>query len=834
MRGKANHLKWLLCVLFLIGAIHSTAAGRIIYVDDDAVGANDGSSWIDAFSDPQDAIAMALARDEIRVAQGVYTPDKGSGIALGDRTATFQLINGVALMGGYAGFGEPDPNAHDIKAYETILSGDCNGDDPDFQNAQELANALSRADNSLHVVTIEQVDSCILDGFIIRSGHAFDGGGGLQIHDGSPTVRNCSFVHNWGLDDGAVFIPRGNPEIRSYPKIFNCKFLMNASERNGGALSIEMGDLLLSNCEFVANLSVDGGAIHSGFADISLSDCIFEENRAEGDGGGLCHVNGNIQLNGCIFAGNMALPPYSTMYSNNRGGAILISIMSGNHAVAVDCLFRNNNAAYGGAIQGNLTALRGCCFTGNVAYYRGGAIDGRETLTCENCIFEGNKAMEHVAVAQCLGTLLCTNCTVVNNRSPDGHTFQASGGHGAPQDNVFTNCILRGADPIFRPGRSWLIKSLVTYCNIQGGWPGEGNIDLDPFFAQTGYWDPNGTVDDPNDDFWVEGDYHLKSQAGRWDPNSQSWVTDDVSSPCIDAGDPNSPVAFEPFPNGGRINMGAYGGTAEASISPLGLHAKYGGGIGEPNNPYLIYTPEQMNTIGTEPNDWDKHFKLMVDIDLSGYTGTDFNLIGIGNRNAFTGVFDGNGHTISNFSYISSNGDYKGLFRYVSGQNAQIKDLGLIAPEINAGMGSCVGSLAGYVSSGTITNCYAEGGSVAGKKWIGGLVGYNGANLNDCYSTCNVAGNEQVGGLVGYNGSAEITNCSAGGEIFGRQYVGGLTGSSSGAITNSSAVGTVGGGGNDAGGLSDVVQAGYPVARLVVTSMEIYVWEAWWEAVMTL
>ena len=73
-----------------------------------------------------------------------------------------------------------------------------------------------------------------------------------------------------------------------------------------------------------------------------------------------------------------------------------------------------------------------------------------------------------------------------------------------------------------------------------------------------------------NDDFWVEGDYHLKSQAGRWDPNSQSWVIDDVTSPCIDAGDPNSPVALEPFPNGGIINMGAYGGTAEASKSYFG------------------------------------------------------------------------------------------------------------------------------------------------------------------------------------------------------------------------------------------------------------------------
>ena len=67
------------------------------------------------------------------------------------------------------------------------------------------------------------------------------------------------------------------------------------------------------------------------------------------------------------------------------------------------------------------------------------------------------------------------------------------------------------------------------------------------------------------------GDYHLKSQAGRWDPNSQAWVRDDVTSPCIDAGDMSSPIGYEPFPNGGMINMGAYGGTAQASKSYFGL-----------------------------------------------------------------------------------------------------------------------------------------------------------------------------------------------------------------------------------------------------------------------
>jgi hypothetical protein len=71
---------------------------------------------------------------------------------------------------------------------------------------------------------------------------------------------------------------------------------------------------------------------------------------------------------------------------------------------------------------------------------------------------------------------------------------------------------------------------------------------------------------------WIDGDYNLKSQASRWDSVSQSWIQDDVTSPCIDAGDPNSPIGHEPFPNGGIINIGAYVGTLEASksISAIG------------------------------------------------------------------------------------------------------------------------------------------------------------------------------------------------------------------------------------------------------------------------
>ena len=120
--------------------------------------------------------------------------------------------------------------------------------------------------------------------------------------------------------------------------------------------------------------------------------------------------------------------------------------------------------------------------------------------------------------------------------------------HSSP---TLANCILWGDSP----EEIYVYDStpVITYSDVQGGWSGPGNINTDPCFA------------DP-----CNGDYHLKSQAGRWEPSSQTWVQDAVTSPCIDAGNTNSPIGLEPFPNGGRINMGAYGGTAEASKSYFG------------------------------------------------------------------------------------------------------------------------------------------------------------------------------------------------------------------------------------------------------------------------
>ena len=215
----------------------------------------------------------------------------------------------------------------------------------------------------------------------------------------------------------------------------------------------------------------------------------------------------------------------------------------------------------------------------------------------------------------------------------------------------------------------------------------------------------------------------------------------------------------------------------------------YGGGIGTADDPYLIYTAEQLNTIGLSFCDWDKHFKLMADIDLSAFDGKygrpSFNRIGLDRWNAFAGVFDGNEHTISHLT-LAGEGSL-GMFGYTV-SDSEIRDLRVVDVNIS-GSGNCVGALAGG-NGGDVTRCYSSG-TVSGDQRVGGLLGassgsvgtyLNGA-VTQCYSTCVVAGNDRIGGLVGSN-SGIITQCYSTGIVNGRDSVGGLLGDNSGDVTN--------------------------------------------------
>ena len=208
----------------------------------------------------------------------------------------------------------------------------------------------------------------------------------------------------------------------------------------------------------------------------------------------------------------------------------------------------------------------------------------------------------------------------------------------------------------------------------------------------------------------------------------------------------------------------------------LPAYARYSGGTGDPNDPYRIATPEDLNDIGRYEEDWDKHFILVNDVNLAEYTGAQFKIIGPNYNTSFNGVFDGNGKRIWNFTWNSIDTYCVGLFRYV-GSDGQIKNLAMENVDVNAVGSRYAGGLVGD-NRGHITDCYSTG-SVGGSYFVGGLVGGNGGMMTNCYSISSVSGDRYVGGLAGYNGgdAGNINHCYSTGKVSGTQYyVGGLVG----------------------------------------------------------
>jgi hypothetical protein len=194
--------------------------------------------------------------------------------------------------------------------------------------------------------------------------------------------------------------------------------------------------------------------------------------------------------------------------------------------------------------------------------------------------------------------------TLENGTFSDNSAGYVSGG-----GNIYLNSgspILRNCLITFARANKGVVSSgatpTVTYCDIFGNtggdWEGpgdpgttNGNMKTDPLYANP-----------------AAGDYHLKSKFGRWNPALSGWVNDTVNSPCIDRGDPASTYSHEPMPNGGRINIGAYGNTAEASKSPP-ISLAWAGTTG--------YT-----TDGVEPNGGPAGTSFTFKVKYSHFNGT--------------------------------------------------------------------------------------------------------------------------------------------------------------------------------------------------------------------
>jgi len=213
--------------------------------------------------------------------------------------------------------------------------------------------------------------------------------------------------------------------------------------------------------------------------------------------------------------------------------------------------------------------LNGLVITGGKDRLAGAVLCSTSSPTLANCLIVGNLPGDSTSA-----TVHCTNshaafinCTIADNQAGTfGAALYLQSSPVTVANSILWDNTPRGI--LFNGIR----EPLICYSAISGGWPGPGNLEVDPLFAAAGQWvnrnDPMMAVG-PNDPraVWIMGDYHLQSQTGRWHPKTGTWLHDQVTSPCIDGGDPATPVGPEPLPSGGIINMGVYGGTIEASKS---------------------------------------------------------------------------------------------------------------------------------------------------------------------------------------------------------------------------------------------------------------------------
>jgi hypothetical protein len=592
-------VKWCMLIVCVCTATAVTEPARVIYVDAGANGASTGLSWVDACNGLQDALTAAAAVNkpvEICVAKGIYKPDRGAGIVSTDRTATFKLINGVTIQGGYAGAGASDPNARDIQLYESVLSGDLIDNDG--------TPSATKDDNSYHVVTGSGTDNtAVIDGFTITAGCLYPApqlsdpsllaGAGMLIDAGSPTILHCCFRDNYAKVKEILLACN-----RSNPVVTDCTFLNNQGVGMG---NMSHSNSVLTRCRFEGNtmeamksnqsspvitscqFSGSGATVVQFWdCDSVLTDCVF----TGGDRGmareGVHCIRGRLTLTDCTLTGlqdgAMESPEELIVvrctFTDNAGylaGAVRGG--PGRSVVASECTFIGNRGSMAGAISNGDVELHDCQFIGNSGTQAGAVEASTDTFIATGCVFAGNSSEQGTgAIFWHARTFRLSNCTFAGNRGPRGTVD----GFGIRAESLqLTQSIVWDGPNPFPSGPSPATRVTAIYSDVQGGHPGQGNIDVDPCFVNPGYWaDPTdrtrpARADDPNA-VWIAGDYHLKSQAGHWDRASKSWARDEVTSLCIDAGDPNAPLGVEPFPNGGFVNLGAYGGTAEASKSYFG------------------------------------------------------------------------------------------------------------------------------------------------------------------------------------------------------------------------------------------------------------------------
>ena len=271
--------------MYIVSVISVTCAyGDVTYVDIDADGRNDGTSWKDAFRDLQKALADVEFGDEVWVAQGTYYPTLTR-----DREMTFLLTDGVGVYGGFSGT-EKRRSDRDWEEYTTVLSGN-------------IGKPRERTDNSYRVVSILGAGpETTLDGFTITAAYndrqeEASRGGGIYNVNGNLQIANCVIIENFA-SGGGVWNEGGNPVFT------NCAFTLNEH----GAVINSTGNPSFVGCSFNENISKGKGAAYNGgsqWQNAVFVSCKFRGNQSGGRGGAY-FGRGTPLFESCTFLDNRA------------------------------------------------------------------------------------------------------------------------------------------------------------------------------------------------------------------------------------------------------------------------------------------------------------------------------------------------------------------------------------------------------------------------------------------------------------------------------------------------------------------------------------------------
>jgi predicted outer membrane repeat protein len=346
----------------------------LCYVNLSASGANDGTSWGNAYQGLQDALEDVDC-SEIWVAAGTYYPTSGT-----ERGESFTLRINLAIYGGFAGT-EIEREERDIDNYPTILSGD-------------IGNMGDDSDNSFNVIYADDIDTpgVVLDGFTITGGNANGSGrtsgGGLYSENSSLTLENVVFFNNSASQSGGGMRNRILSQARN-PTLINVSFIGNVSRlANGGGMFNNNSRPVLNTVTFINNSARRGGGMYNGGNVPELSDVVFEGNSAEYDGGGV----------------------YNTSSS----------------PVLENVTFHDNSAAYGAGMFNTSSShpeLKSVNFTGNTASVRGGGIyNSQSSPNLFNVVFDDNSALNGGGglYNSTSSSPLLNHVTFNNNRSNNG------------------------------------------------------------------------------------------------------------------------------------------------------------------------------------------------------------------------------------------------------------------------------------------------------------------------------------------------------------------------------------------------------------------------------